>query len=130
MSEKISHTIVQFLKYCISGGTGAIIDFVVFSVLIALFFTPYLIANAVSFSLGTVIVCYMQKNWTFRYKSIEQIHFYSKYLLSIGMIFLINTILLILGIEILHLVEINAKFLQVILSSIIGYIIQKNVVFR
>lgn len=130
MSKNFLDAFIQFLKYCISGGTGAIIDFLVFSTIVIFFQIPYLIINAVSFSVGTIIVCYMQKNWTFQYKSDNQARLYSKYLLSIGIIFIINSLLLIVGIEIIHIGEINAKLLQVFLSSIIGYVIQKNFVFN
>jgi len=129
MNTNIPGYIVQFLKYCVSGGIGAITDFFIFSVLVTFFQIPYLISNVFSFCVGTIVVCYMQKNWTFQYKSNKRIQLYSKYLLSIGIIFLINTFLLIWGVEIIHLGEIEAKLVQVILSSIIGYLIQKNFVF-
>jgi len=129
MNTNIPGYIVQFLKYCVSGGIGAIIDFFVFSVLVTFFQIPYLISNVFSFCVGTIVVCYMQKNWTFQYKSNKRIQLYSKYLQSIGIVFIINTFLLIWGVEIIHLGEIEAKLVQVILSSIIGYLIQKNFVF-
>ena len=74
-------------------------------------------------------MCYMQKNWTFQYKSNKRIQLYSKYLLSIGIVFTINTLILIWGVEIINLGVVYAKLVQVILSSIIGYLIQKNFVF-
>jgi putative flippase GtrA len=129
MNVNVPPNIGQFLKYCISGGIGAIIDFLVFSALVSFFQIQYIISNIFSFCLGTIIVCYMQKNWTFRYKSNKRIQLFSKYFLSIGIVFLINTLLLIWGVEIIHLGEIYAKLVQVILSSIIGYLIQKNFVF-
>jgi putative flippase GtrA len=129
MNTNVPGYIVQFFKYCISGGTGAIIDFLVFSALVTFFQIQYLISNVFSFCVGTIIVAYMQKNWTFQYKTNKRIQLYSKYLLSIGIVFLMNTLLLIWGVEIIHLGEIEAKLVQVILSSIIGYLIQKNFVF-
>lgn len=119
----------QFLKYCISGGFGIIIDFFVFFILVTFLNIEYLISNLISFSLGTIVVCYVQKNWTFQYTSIEKFQFYSKYLLSIGIIFLLNNILLISGVKIIHLGEIQAKFFQIFLSPIMGYLIQKTFVF-
>jgi putative flippase GtrA len=106
------------------------LDFLIFSALFTFFKIPYLITNVISFSIGTIIVCYLQKTWTFRYKSKKRINFYLKYLFTIGVIFIINSILLIFGVEIIHLGEINSKLIQVILSSIIGYLIQKNFVFN
>jgi putative flippase GtrA len=129
MNKNFPVYIKQFLKYCISGGIGAIIDFLVFSVLVTFFQIQYLISNVFSFCIGTIVVCYMQKNWTFQYKSNKQIQLYSKYLLSIGIVFTINTLILIWGVEIINLGEVYAKLVQVILSSIIGYLIQKNFVF-
>ncbi len=71
----------------------------------------------------------MQKNWTFQYISNNNLHLYSKYLLSIGIIFLLNNVLLIFFVEQIHLGEIQAKFFQIILCSIAGYSIQKTFVF-
>ena len=119
----------QFFKYSISGGIGAIIDFSLFSLLVTFFPIGYLISNLISFSLGTIVVCYMQKNWTFQYISNNNLHLYSKYLLSIGIIFLLNNVLLIFFVEQIHLGEIQAKFFQIILCSIAGYSIQKTFVF-
>lgn len=119
----------RFIRYCISGGTGAIIDFLVFSVLVTFFQVQYLISNLISFSLGTIVVCYLQKNWTFQYTTEKQFQLYSRYLLSIGFVFAINNVLLFWGVEIIHLMEIDAKVFQLLLSSIIGYVIQKRFVF-
>lgn len=129
MNSNISGYARQFLKYCISGGIGAIIDFLVFSALVTFFQVQYLFSNAISFSLGTIIVCYMQKNWTFQYESNKKIQLYAKYLMSIGIVFILNNILLIYGVEIIHFGEIEAKLFQIIISSIVGYLIQKNFVF-
>ncbi len=120
----------QFCKYCISGGIGAVIDFSFFSLLVTFIHIDYLIANLISFSLGTIVVCYMQKNWTFRYTSERKIQLYSKYILTIGIIFLLNTFILVFLIETIHLGEIQAKIVQIIFSSITGYLIQKNYVFK
>ena len=129
MKTNIQDYFGQFLKYCISGGIGVIIDFLVFSILVTYFQIQYIISNALSFCIGTIFVCYMQKNWTFQYTTNKHIQLYTKYLLSIGVIFFINTLILIWGVEIIHLGEIYAKLVQIILSSIIGYLIQKKVVF-
>ncbi len=129
MNANISGCVGQFLKYCISGGIGVIIDFFIFSALITFFQIQYLISNIFSFCLGTIVVTYLQKNWTFQYKSNERIQLYSKYLISIGIVFIVNTCLLIFGVEIIHFGEIEAKLVQVILGSVIGYMIQKNFVF-
>jgi putative flippase GtrA len=128
--SNIPGCIGQFLKYCISGGIGIVIDFSVFSLLVSFFQVPYLISNAISFSLGTIIVCYIQMNWTFQFKSNKNIILYTKYLLSIVIVFLFNNFLLVCGVEIIHLGEIEAKIFQVMVSSVIGYLIQKNFVFR
>ena len=129
MNFKITDKSWQFLKYCISGGFGIIIDIFVFFVLVTFFNIEYLISNLISFSLGTIVCFYMQKNWTFQYTSNKMFQFYSKYLLSIGVIFLLNNALLITGVKIIHLEEIQAKFFQIFLSAIMGYLISKNFVF-
>lgn len=119
----------QLCKYCISGGIGVVIDFSLFSVLVIFFQIVYYIANIISFCSAIIVVCYLQKNWTFQYKSENHLRLYTKYMISILLIFIVNNILLIYAIEILHLGEIPAKSYQLIISSILGYYIQKKFVF-
>lgn len=129
MKSQIPGRAKEFFKYCISGAIGAGIDFSLFSLLVTYFHIDYLFSNLISFSTGTIIVCYMQKNWTFQYVSKGNFQLYSRYLFGIGIVFLINNILLIYAIEIIHFGDIQAKFIQIVLSAILGYLIQKKFVF-
>lgn len=129
MNESQLRGFRRFFKYCISGGIGAGIDFSLFSILVIIFHAGYLLSNCISFSIGTIIVCYLQKNWTFQHQSRGSITLYSKYIVSIGAIFLLNNVLLVFFIECLCLGDISAKFLQIIISPIIGYWIQRSFVF-
>jgi len=125
-----SSGILRFIKYFISGGIGTIIDFSLFSAFIL--FTHYseILANIISFSLGTIVVCYLQKNWTFKYKSKSEMMLYVRYFTVILVLFSFNTSVLFLLIRIVLIEPISSKAIQVFLSVILGYFLQKYFVFR
>ena len=120
----------QLCKYYISGGIGFVIDFSLFSTLVIFFQMIFYIANIISYFSGVIVVCYLQKNWTFHYESKSNLQLYIKYILTIFLVFIINNILLVYCIGILHINNIPAKFGQLIISSIFGYYIQKKFVFH
>jgi len=122
--------IKKYIKYCIVGGTGSILDFAIYTLLIIFFNLNYLVANIFSFSVGTIVVCYLQKNWTFKYENKKDRTLYIRYLLSIAIVYLFNNLLLIILISGLNISSIFAKVIQSGLSAILGYITQKTFVFK
>lgn len=122
--------ILRFIKYCVVGGIGVIIDFFLFSALILFTNNSYIISNIISFSLGTIVVCYLQKNWTFKYDSKGDMMLYVRYMAAILFTFLFNTAVLFILIRIVLIDPINSKIIQVTLSTVFNYIMQKHFVFR
>jgi putative flippase GtrA len=120
----------KYFKYCFVGGIGSILDFCLFSIFIIFFNLNYLISNVFSFSIGTIVVCYLQKNWTFKYENKDDPTLYLRYLLSIGVTYLFNTAILIILIQYINLNTIFSKLIQIVLSAFLGYIIQNSFVFK
>jgi putative flippase GtrA len=125
-----SADILRFIKYCVSGGIGIIIDFSLFSAQILFTNNSYIISNIISFSLGTIVVCYLQKNWTFKYDSKDDMMLYVRYMIVILVTFLFNTVVLFILIRIVLIDPINSKTIQVTLSTFFNYVMQKHFVFR
>jgi putative flippase GtrA len=124
-----SADLLRFIKFCFSGGIGMIIDFSLFSALTYFINISYMVSNIISFSLGTIVVCYLQKNWTFKYHSKGDVMLYVRYMASVLFTFLFNTAILFILISMLSMEPINSKIIQVSLSVIFGYLMQRYFVF-
>jgi putative flippase GtrA len=120
----------QLCKYGIVGGIGACIDFGLYSFIISFSSLNYLLSNAISFSLGTLIVYYLQKNWTFQYQSENNAVLFSKFISVVIITFIFNNLILILCVEFLQMDPIVAKVVQIVMSFIWGYTINKKFVFK
>jgi len=127
-SPFFSH-IKKICRYCISGGTGALVDFAVYSLLIYLFSLNYLVSNLISFSCGTVVTYYLQKNWTFRYKTTENLAVFRRYLFAVVATYALNNVLLFTFVTILGINVFFAKVLQVALSTLFAYTVTSRYVF-
>lgn len=124
------NTLRQLCKYGIVGGIGACIDFGLYSFIISFSSLNYLLTNAISFSLGTLIVYYLQKNWTFQYQSENNAVLFSKFISVVIITFIFNNFILILCVEFLQMDPIVAKVVQIFMSFIWGYTINKKYVFK
>lgn len=122
--------LMKICRYCISGGTGALIDFGVYSALIYFFSTNYLVSNLISFSCGTVVTYYLQKNWTFQYKTTKNIAVFQRYIVAVLLTYTLNNFLLFAFVGILILNVFLAKILQIVLSTFFAYTINSRYVFR
>ena len=130
MMDISGNSIRQLCKYGISGGIGACIDFGLYSLFISFTALNYLTANAISFSLGTLAVYYLQKNWTFQYQSEKNVVLFTKFVSVVIVTYIFNNLILVLCIEFLHMGPIIAKVVQILISFIWGYTINKAFVFR
>jgi putative flippase GtrA len=123
-------TLKQLCKYGISGGIGAGIDFGLYTIIISLTQVNYLIANTISFSLGTFVVYYLQKNWTFQHQSDNNTFLFTKYIAAVILTYIFNNLILIFLVSTLHMNPIIAKIFQIFISFMWGYTINKYFVFR
>jgi putative flippase GtrA len=122
--------IFQLIKYGISGGIGAVIDFSLYTLIITTTQLNYLIANIISFSLGTIVVYYFQKNWTFQYQKKLQDYVITKFISVVIITFILNNIILIICVNFLLINPISSKIIQIIISFFWGYSINKLFVFK
>jgi putative flippase GtrA len=122
--------ILKICKYCISGGTGAITDFGLFSVLISFFSMNYLMSNFISFSCGTLVTYFLQKNWTFQHKSSNHVIVFPRFVLAVIGTYILNNVLLFTFVDIFTFDVFVAKILQIVISTIWGYSINSFFVFK
>jgi putative flippase GtrA len=124
------NTFYQLCKYGIAGGIGAGIDLGLYAIIITLTPLNYLLANAISFSLGTLVVYFLQKDWTFQYQEDKNVRLFSRYISFVAITYLLNNIILIICIELLHITPILSKVFQILISFFWGYTISKMFVFK
>ena len=122
--------IFRFGRYSISGGIGIIIDFILFSTLVIFANISYIISNIVSYSLCAIVVFYLQKNWTFNYHSKSDVALYTRYIVGLLFTFFFNTAVLFIFISIFLIDPITSKIVQMVLSTIQGYFVQKYFIFK
>ncbi len=128
--DVFKNTFRQFCKYGIAGGIGACIDFGLYSLLISFTSLNFLVSNAISFSIGTLAVYYLQKNWTFRYQCEKNAILFTKFVSVVIVTYIFNNLILIICVEFLHMNPIIAKVVQIVISFIWGYTINKKFVFK
>lgn len=137
--EKIQHVlsdhpqilkVQKICKYCVSGGAGAVIDFGLYSLLIYFFSTNYLISNLISFSCGTLTTYYLQKNWTFQYKTNNNILVFQRYVVAVIGTYFLNNVLLFIFVDVLTINVFYAKIFQITISTLWGYTINSIYVFK
>lgn len=126
----LNNLLKKVIKYCISGGMGAIIDFGIYSLLIYFFSLNYIISNIISFTCGSLATYYLQKNWTFQCKSTKHLFLLRKYVIVVAITYVLNSLLLILFIQIFTINVFYAKILQILVSTIWGYSINNLYTFK
>lgn len=119
----------QILKYYVTVGIGTALDLGSFTLILTLSPLNYLLANAFSFSLGTVVVYYLQKNWTFRCQNAKTGFIFGKYIFAVGVYYLLTNAILVICISFFHLNPVLSKLIQISLTFFLGYIINKKFVF-
>lgn len=128
LSEKPD--IWRILKYGIVGGTGAVIDFSLYAIFITFFNLPYLAANIISFSTGTLVVYILQKNWTFNFQEAAHREVFGKFLVVVIITFFLNNAILIVCISFLGIDPLVSKVIQILLSFLFGFTANSRFVFR
>jgi putative flippase GtrA len=123
-------TIHEFCKYGLVGGIGALIDFGLYTILVIHTSLYYILANAISFSIGTLVVYYLQKVWTFQYQSDKDAYLFTRFASVVMVTYLLNNVILVICIEFLLISSILSKIIQIIISFGWGYTMNKIFVFK
>jgi putative flippase GtrA len=124
------NTLYKLCKYGIAGGIGAAIDFGLFTVIISCTSILYLLANVISFSIGTIVTYYMQKNWTFRFHHEQDGVVFGKFAIVVVITFILNNAILVICVSFLFLNPVLSKIIQILLSFFWGFTINSKFVFR
>ena len=119
----------KYLKYCIVGAIGAILDFSIFTLLVECFLINYLISNIISISIALITVYYLQKNWTFQYIPKTGSKTFQRYLVSVAITYIFNNLVLVILIGFFGYDPIISKIIQIFISTLWGYGLTNYFVF-
>ena len=121
----------RILRYIISGGTSAFVNISLFSLFFYVFHFHYLVANLISFSIAFFVSLFMQKFWTFRDHSTENMHIQGLYYLLNSLFGLgINTLILYICVDYFGLLPILGVVSAGLLTASITFQISSRYVFN
>ena len=119
----------RFFRYCLIGCSGALLDLLIYSFLINVFFIHYLIANVISVFVGITNNFFFNSYLNFKRTDKLLIRYFSFCFIGIlGLV--ISEILLYVLIEMCVLNTIFAKIVIIFVITIIQYTLNKLLTFR
>ncbi|MEK9184817.1 MAG: GtrA family protein, partial [Patescibacteria group bacterium] len=118
-------------RYIISGGTAAFVDLVLLYILNTVFDIHYIFASIVAFIMAFFVSFILQKFWTFKNHSQENIHqqilmYFSASLFGLGL----NTLLMYIFVDYFHLIVILSQIFAGILVACCSFFISKKLIFK
>ncbi len=120
----------QFIKHLFVGGSGALLDLIIFSSLSLTVKSHFIILNVISFVFVFFYGFFLQKYWNYRAHD-EDIKIQSvKYFIVVSVSFLLNNLFLYIFIYLFHINPIVAKILQAFLVLLWNFPAQKYWVFK
>lgn len=129
MIRKLYNKYRELIKYCIIGCSGALLDFIVYTILIKAFGMNYLLANALSVTAGITNNFFLNAYLNFKVTDKLFKRFISFYL--VGMLgLLISEILLYLLVDIMIMNSIIAKIITIFVITIVQFILNKTITFK
>jgi putative flippase GtrA len=93
----------QFVKFAIVGVSSTIIDWGIFYLLNYYFGIYYLIAKGLSFAVSVINSYIWNRRWTFRSANPKKLHEFGKFMLVAVVGLVLNTYIMFLAVEKLHL---------------------------
>ena len=129
MIRKLYNKYRELIKYFIIGCSGALLDFIVYTILLKAFGMNYLLANALSVTAGITNNFFLNAYLNFKVTDNMFKRFISFYL--VGMLgLLISEILLYLLVDIMSMNSIIAKIITIFVITIVQFILNKTITFK
>lgn len=124
-------TLMQVVRFVISGGTATAVNLGILFTLTHLFSFWYLLSSAIAFMVAFWVSFAMQKLWTFgdtskSRASTQALFFFAVILVGLG----INTSLLFVLVEYAHLHYLVAQLISGVFIAVMNYFSYKRLVFR
>lgn len=121
----------KLIRYLISGGTAALVNWTTLFLLVHFAQMYYLYATILAFIVSIAASFTMQKFWTFRDNQVHDIHKqFTRYLGVISLSLLLNTALVYLLVEKMHTWYLLAQIIATVIIAITNFFAYRHFVFR
>lgn len=122
---------IYFLKYSFYGAISAVIDLLIFLLLVQIYPNDYLIVNLCSYIVSSVLNHFFLINFVFNYKyarKLKTVVIFNNIINILGL-FLTQAILYIL-IDVINFYQNFSKIIAMSLVFILGFLIRKIILFK
>ncbi len=131
IEARVGGRVYKLIRYLISGGTAAVVNWGTLFLLVHVGDMYYLYASALSFIISIGVSFTMQKFWTFRDNLVQDIHTqFTRYLVVIFFSLLLNTALVYLLVEKANVWYLLAQVLATVIIAMTNFFCYKHFVFR
>jgi putative flippase GtrA len=131
IEARVGSRAFKLIRYLISGGTAALVNWVTLYLLVHIGGMHYLPASVLAFIISIGASFGMQKFWTFRDNVVHDIHTqFSRYLVVILFSLLLNTALVYLLVETVHVWYLTSQVIATVIIAITNFFCYKHFVFR
>ena len=121
---------LEFSRYFVASGAGALVDWGFFHACAVLLGYPYPVALAISFTLGTLTHYNLNKIFTFRCRGRSSGLRVTVYLTIVSGSFVLSLLLMAVMIDGLGLHETLSRILTSFITLFLNYLLHKHVTFK
>lgn len=122
---------VKIIRFVISGGTATVLNIGALYFFVHFLHIWYLWAAVLGYIFGTTASFILQKFWTFRNTSKENMHMQFIFFAAAGVLgIFVNTSLVYVSVECLHFHYLGAQILSGVVIALMNYFIYKELVFH
>ena len=115
----------QIIRFGIVGGLAFIIDYGVYALLTQVFSVYYILASVISFSLSVIFNYILSITWVFDVNKKQGVKEFIVFIVLSVIGLLLNSLILYLSVELLHIHELIGKIIATIIVMIYNFITRK-----
>lgn len=131
IEAKMGARVSKLIRYLISGGTAALINWSALLLLVQIGHMYYLYASVLAFVVSIAVSFTMQKFWTFNDNLVHDIYMqFTRYLIIIFLSLLLNTVLVYLLVEKMDMWYLLAQIIATAIIAITNFFWYRYFVFR
>lgn len=131
LETRVDGRVLKLVRYLISGGTAALVNWGTLFLLVHIGTMYYLYASILAFIVSIGVSFILQKFWTFQDNLVHDIHAqFSRYLVIIFLGLALNTALVYLLVEKANVWYLLAQVIATVIIAITNFFCYKHFVFR
>lgn len=120
---------IKILKFLVSGGCAALVEYCIFLFLINATYINILVANVISFLCGLMVSFIFNKIWVFKSKNTIR-HEFIRYFILALINLIISTVIINVMVNVLNILPFATKLITMILIATWNYVIFSKFIFK